>query len=227
MSDTLRLVRCANLARLAPFAVAIAVCAAAFGARVAYAQAGQGAYAGTIQVMGTQLGPEVSYRASVKVTLPVSSRKADAITAEFLAGEAPNAIAKITQWDISHTEKSADSGGQFNSYTCALAAPVEIAMSATGVLDVNLKARTHALSLTLLSTKEVAFNCKHSRSGAYKKKQSVSLYIGTGAPGAHVEKQLPFTDAARLAAKYTLMPTSETKRQYGTIVQEWDLQLTR
>jgi len=100
-------------------------------------------------------------------------------------------------------------------------------MSASGVLDVNLKAKTHALSLALVSTKDVAFNCKHSRSGAYKKKQAVGLYIGTGVPGAHFEKQLPFIDAARLTAKYTLMPTNETKGQYGPIAQEWDLQLAR
>lgn len=209
-------------------AIAAAVCASVFGSCVAHAQASKyGAYVGTIQVTGTEISPKVSYRASVKVTLPVSSRKADAVTAEFLAGEAPDAIVTISQWDISHTEKFADSGGQFNSYTCALAAPVEIPMSATGVLDVNLKAKTHALSLTLLSTREIAFNCKNSRSGAYKKKQGVALYIGTGAPGAHFEKQLPFTDAARLTAKYTLMPTNETKGQYGPIAQEWDLQLTR
>jgi len=208
--------------------VAVAVCASVFSSHVVYAQAGQhGAYVGTIQVTGTETSPKVSYRATVKVTLPVSSRKADAVTAEFLAGEAPNATVMISQWDISHTEKSADSGGQFNSYTCALAAPVEIPMSATGVLDVNLKAKTHALSLTLLSTKNIDFNCNHSRSGPYKKKQGISIYVGTGAPGVHFEKQLPFADAARLTAKYTLMPTNETKGRYGPIVQEWDLQLKR
>lgn len=208
--------------------IAIAAAVWAFGAGGAHAEASKhGAYVGTIEVTGTELSPKVSYRASVKVNLPVSSRKTDAVTADFLAGEAPDAIVKISQWDISHTEKSADSGGQFNSYTCALAAPVEIPMTAAGVLDVNLKTKTHALSLTLLSTKDIAFNCKHSRSGAYKKKQGVALYISTGAPGAQHEKQLPFTDAARLTAKYTLMPTNETKGRNGPIVQEWDLQLAR
>ena len=91
----------------------------------------------------------------------------------------------------------------------------------------NLKTKTHALSLTLLSTSDIAFICKHSRSNAYKKKQGVALYIGTGAPGAQHKKPLPFTDAARLTAKYTLMPTSETKGRNGPIAQEWDLQLTR
>ena len=210
------------------FAIAVAVGAACCVSATAHAQAGKlGAYVGMISATGTETGPKVSYRVSAKVNLPVSSRKTDAVSAEFLAGEAPNAIVTISQWDISDTEKSADSGGQFNSYTCTLAAPVEIPMSATGVLDLDLKARTHALSLTLLSTREIAFNCKHSRSGAFKKKQGVSLTLGTGAPGAQYQKPLPFTDAARLSAKYTLMPTSETKGHYGPIVQEWDLQFAR
>ena len=208
--------------------IAVAFCVGSFGLRTVHAQAGEtGADVGTIQVSGSAIGPKVSYRGSAKVSLPVSSRKADSITAEFLAGEAPAATAMISQWDISDTEKYADSGGQFVSYSCALAAPVEIPMSATGVLDVDLKAKTHALSLTLVSTKDVDFNCKNSRSGAYKKKQGISIYVGTGAPGAHFEKQLPFTDPVRLTAKVTLMPTNEAKGKYGPIVQEWNLQLTR
>ena len=67
-------------------------------------------YIGTIQVTGTEISPKVSDRASVKVNLPVASRKVDAITAKFLAGEAPDVTVMISQWDISHTEKSADCG---------------------------------------------------------------------------------------------------------------------
>jgi hypothetical protein len=191
------------------------------------AQAGKfGSYSGTINVSGTEVDPKVTYRASAKVSLPISERKDSSMSAEFLAGEAPNASVLISQWDMSYKEKSADSDGKFSSWTCALAEPVTIPMSATGVLDVDLKAKKHALSLTLLATKEVAFNCVHSRSGPYKKKQGIALYIGTGAPGAHYETQLPFTDPARLSATYTLMPTAATK-QHGPIVQEWDLRLTK
>lgn len=186
-----------------------------------------GAYTGTINVTGTEIDPKVSYRASVKVTLPVTQRDKSSVTAEFLAGEAPNATVLISQWDESQKEKFADSGGQFNSWSCSLAAPVEILMTTTGVLNVDLKAKKHALSITLLSTKDVAFNCMHSRSGAYKKKAGIALTLGTGAPGMHYETQLPFSDAAHLSAKYTLMPTAATKKQYGPIIQEWDLQLAR
>ena len=77
----------------------------------------------------------------------------------------------------------------------------------------------------MLSTKELAFNCVNSRSGAYKKKQGVALYIGTGAPGMQLETQLPFSDAAHLSASYTLMPTAATK-EHGPVIQEWDLHLT-
>jgi hypothetical protein len=78
-----------------------------------------------------------------------------------------------------------------------------------------------------LSTKEVAFNCTHSRSGPYKKKGGVALTLGTGSPGMQWETELPFSDAARLTAKYTLMPTAATKDKYGPIIQEWDLQAAR
>jgi len=207
-------------------AVALVVCFGLTG--VAGAQSKNlGSYVGTIEVSGTQFGPEVTYRARVKVNLPVSERNGSSISAEFLGGEAPNATVLISQWDESHTEKSADSGGQFNSYSCTLAAPTEIPMTATGVLNVDLKAKKHTLSLTLLSTKDLAFNCKHSRSGPYKRTKGIALTMGTGAPGMQNQVQLPFSDAAHLTAKYTLMPNAETKRQYGPINQDWDLKLTR
>lgn len=208
--------------------IAITGLACACSSGFVHAQSGKfGAYAGTINVSGTAIDPRGSYRASVKVSLPVTQRDESSVTAEFLAGEAPAATVLISQWDVSHTQKSADSDGKFSSWTCSLAAPTEIPMTPTGVLNVDLKTKKHALSITLLSTKEVAFNCMHSRSGAYKKKEGVALYIGTGVPGMHYETQLPFSDAARLNASYTLMPTADTKGQYGPIIQEWDLRLAR
>ena len=209
------------------FASAIAALALLVCTTTVHAQSGKlGAYVGTLKVSGSEISPKVTYRASAKVTLPVTDRRNDFINADFLSEEAPNATVTITQWDSSHTEKSADSDGKFSSWSCTLAAPVEIPMTATGVLDVDLQTKKHALSLTLASTKEVAFNCVHSRSGPYKKKQGVSLYFGTGFPGGHAKTQLPFTDPARLAASYTLMPTAAT-RNTGPIVQEWDLRLVR
>jgi len=100
-------------------------------------------------------------------------------------------------------------------------------MKPTGILNVDLDKKKHELSLTLLSTQDVAFNCVHSRSGAYKKKQGVALYVGTGAPGMQGLAPQSFADAGRLSAKYTLMPTAETRGQYGPIVQEWDLRWVR
>lgn len=181
-----------------------------------------GKYEGTINVSGTQFGPEVTYRAQVKVTMPITDRDDTSLTSEFLSGEAPEARVLVSQWDESFTQKSADSDGKFSSYTCSLAAPVEVPMSATGVLNVDLKAKKHAYSLVLLSNKDLAFNCKSSRTGAYKKNSGVALTLGTGAPGAHSKTMLPFTDASRLAARFTLTPGAEYKGKYGPIVQEWD-----
>ena len=219
--------RTPNASRLRRW-IALAVLASAASPALVLAQAGKlGSYTGTINVSGTEVSPQVTFRASVKVSLPVTERDSSSVTSDFLSDEAPNASVLISQWDSSFKEKSADSDGQFNSWTCALAAPVEVPMKPTGVLNVDLAKKKHALSLTLLSTQEVAFNCVHSRSGAFKKKQGIALYIGTGAPGMQSLTPLPFSDAGRLSAKYTLMPTAETKGQYGPIVQEWDLRLAR
>lgn len=187
-----------------------------------------GSYVGTIDVSGTQEGPQVTYRARVKASMPVSDRDGSSINAEFLAGEAPNASVLVSQWDSFHREKSADSGGQFNTDTCTLAAPKEISMTVTGVLNVDLKKKRHSMSLVLLSagpSGDLAFNCTHSRSGPYKKKGGIALVMGTGDPGMQYETQLPFSDASHLAAKYTMMPTAETQGQYGPIVQQWEFKL--
>jgi hypothetical protein len=54
--------------------------------------------------------------------------------------------------------------------------------------------------------------------------QTCALPISPGKQGLAPQS---FADAARLSAKYTLMPTAETKGQYGPIVQEWDLRWVR
>lgn len=202
--------------------------AAAIVATTVHAQSGEpGAYVGTIDVSGTLIEPQGSYRASAKVTLPVSKVDDDAIEAEFLAGEAPNASVQISEWNTSYTEKSADSDGKFSSWSCSLARPVEIPMMASGVLTVDRETHTHALSISLLSMEDVAFDCTNSRSGAYKKKEGVALVIGTGAPGMQSEHPLPFSDVSRLAASFTLDAGDAAMGNYGPIVQKWDLRLTQ
>ncbi|MEQ1516559.1 MAG: hypothetical protein ABL931_08740 [Usitatibacteraceae bacterium] len=193
----------------------------------AHAQAGKlGAYTGTINATGKDTAPQVSYKVSAKVTLPVTERKANSVTSEFLAGEAPNAKVLISQWDEFHKNSSPDSDGKISGWTCALAAPVDIPMTATGVLDVDLKAKKHTLSITLLSTSEIAFNCVHSRSGPYKAKHGIALTMGTGAPGMQSQTPLPFTDPAVLSARHTLVPPPGTAG-HGPVVQDWDLRFTR
>jgi hypothetical protein len=193
------------------------------------AQSKLGVYSGSINVSEALNRPNLrlTSRATVKVNLPLTERNSSSLSAEFLSGEAPAASVQITQWDTFHKESSADSGGQFNTSACSLAAPVEIPMTPTGVLNVDLRAKKHSLSIVLLSTQDVAFNCTHSRSGAFKKKMGLALLIGTGTPGMESMNPLPFTDPARLSAKYTLMPTSDAKGEHGPIVQEWDFRLEK
>ena len=100
-------------------------------------------------------------------------------------------------------------------------------MAVTGVVNVDLKTKKYGMSIMLVSTTELAFNCKHSRSGPYKKKQGVGFALGTGGPGMQMENPQPFSSPDRLAAKYTLAPAGAAKGEYGPIVQEWDLKLAR
>ena len=127
-----------------------------------------------------------------------------------------------TPWDTLHRDTSADSGGQFNTLACSLPGPVDIPMSATGVLNVDLKKKTHAFSLALVPTQQLTFNCTHSRSGPGKRKMGITLTMGTAAPGMHYQAQLPFTDPARLAAKHSFVPPGANKDLQGPIVQAWD-----
>ncbi len=207
--------------------LAVVACGCIFSFDATYAQSSDlGSYQGTIKVSGTEVDPQVSYSASLKISLPVTDRDDESITAEFLSGEAPNATVLISQWDEAHTEKSAGSDGKFASYKCKLAAPKEIPMTPTGVLNVDLEEHTHTLSLTLLGTADVELNCVHSTSGAYKEKKGIALYFGTGSPGMQDEHPLPFSDAAHLTANYTLVPGA-AEENLGPIVQEWDLRLTQ
>jgi hypothetical protein len=183
----------------------------------------------------------VSKSASVEINLPVTQRDDDSLSAEFLSGEAPNATVVISTWEQAHTEKSAGADGRFASYKCRLAAPKEIPMTPTGVLDVDLEQNTYTLSLTLLGTVDVELDCVHSTSGAYKKKTGLGLYVGTGTPGMQFEHPLSFTDASQLTANYTLLPGAAqpgaaqpgaaqpgtAHENLGPIVQEWDLRLSQ
>jgi hypothetical protein len=73
--------------RLRAICVVIVACICGFG--TAYSQSSDlGAYQGTIKVSGTEVDPQVSYSASVEISLPVTDRDDDSITAEFLSGEA-------------------------------------------------------------------------------------------------------------------------------------------
>lgn len=186
-----------------------------------------GAYAGTFEVSGSERDPKVTYKATVKVNLPVTERTAEAINADFLAGDGPPATIKVTQWDYFHREKSADSSGTFVETKCALAAPVEIPAMVMGVLNVDLRKKNYSMSLTLTPTKEIPVNCSSTRQKSFKKNQGIGFALGTGAPGMQSETPQPLSDPARLAAKFTMDASTQSQGAVGPVVQEWDLKLTQ
>ena len=183
-----------------------------------------GAYAGTIEA--SHAHRTLTYRARARVTMPVSERKPERIGAEFLAGEAPPATIRLTQWDYFHRAKSADSSGTFVETKCWLAAPVEVPAMAMGVVNVDLRKKNYSLSISLTSTQEIAFDCSSTRQKAFKKRQAFGLAVGTGAPGMQSESPQPLKDPARLAARFTMDPSKQSGGQAGPVVQEWDLKLS-
>ncbi len=188
-----------------------------------------GAYTGTVTVSGTEMGKYTngSFRANIKITLPLTSASTSSAMAEISDIDKPSAMASILQWDTAGKDSSPDSGGKINTWTCSLAAPTDVPMNVQGTLNLNYRAKTHSMYFALVSMKEVPFNCRHSRSGPYRKTGAVSLFFGTSEPDVLPWKELPYADAARLKATYKLLPVSAMKGQYGPLDQEWDLQLKR
>ena len=186
-----------------------------------------GAYAGTFEVTGSERDPKITYKATVKVNLPVTKRDASTIEADFNAGEAPPATIKVTQYDYFKREKSADSSGHFTETTCKLAAPVEVPAMVIGIVDVDLRKKNYTMSLVVNSMKQVAMNCTATRGAPYKKSEGIGIALGTGAPGMQGDSPQPLSDPARLAAKFSMDPSKQGGANLGPIVQEWDLKLSQ
>lgn len=186
-----------------------------------------GVYAGTVAVSGTRMenrGKE-TYHADVKISLPLTDGNDSSAMAEISDVDKPSATALITQWDVAGKETVPDErDGKLDSWHCSIAAPTEVPMNASGVLNLDYRAKTHSMSITLVSTKSVPLKCAHSRTGPYKRDLVVSLVIGTTVMGEPF-KELPFADPARLMATYKLVPTTDTG--FGPIDMLWDLRLTR
>jgi hypothetical protein len=193
----------------------------------AHAQKGKaGAYGGTFEVSGSERDPKVSYKATVKVNLPVTRRTDSAIEADFLAGDAPATI-KVTQYDYFHREKSADSSGTFVETKCSLAGAVELPAMAMGIVNVDLRKKNYAMSLVVSSTREMALNCSSTRQKSFRKSMGFGMALGTGAPGMQGETPQPLSDPARLAARYTMDASTQSGGAVGPVVQEWDLKLSQ
>ena len=206
--------------------LAVAVVIAMPGAR-AQTPGALGAYTGTFEVAGSERDPKVNYKATVKVSLPVTQRNANAIDADFQSGEAPPATIRVTQWDYFHREKSADSSGTFVETRCALAAPVEVPAMVMGALNADLRKKNYSMSLSLVSTKQIVLSCSSTRQKSFRKSQGIGIALGTGAPGMQSESPQPLSDPARLAARFTLDPSKASGGEIGPVTQEWDLRLTR
>src|SRR5258706_15038537 len=121
------------MGRIACMIVATVACAGV--ACAVQAQGGKlGAYTGVVSVSGSEIQKhsKVDFRGTVKVSLPVESRKEDSTRAEAEDADKPSAMATITQWDLEARNASPDSDGKITSWKCSLAAPTDVPMNAQG-----------------------------------------------------------------------------------------------
>jgi hypothetical protein len=215
-----------NMERIASVAAVAVACAGI--ASTAYAQVGKlGTYTGVVSISGAEIGKhsKVDFRATVKVSLPVASSKDGSTRAEADDVDKPSAIATITQWELEARNGSPDSDGKITTWKCSLAAPTDVPMNASGALDVDHRTKKYSMFVALVSTKPIPLKCVNSRSGAYKKTESVSLFFGTSEPDLMPANALPYADLARLTAKHKLVPAGSMKGSYGPVDMEWDLRL--
>ena len=214
--------------RIKALATFIAICGVAC-APPSFAQGKLGAYTGTVTVSGSIQGKYTSetYGGTVKITIPMESRSDTTGRAEVNDVDKPSAMATVTKFESSGKDSSPDSGGKINTWSCSLAAPVEVPMNAQGVIDLDYRAKKYSMFVALVPLKEVPLNCTHSRSGAYKKKGGPGFVVGTSPPQQIPPKTLPLADPARLAAKYRMEPAGDMMGSHGPIEQEWDLRLVK
>lgn len=184
-----------------------------------------GTYEGVIDIEGVQHGPEVRYKARIRVLMPVSSRDRDSIDAEFLAGEAPEGKLDIISWEESDKDKSPDSEGVRNSYRCSLAAPTTVPITVQGVLNVDTANMEHTWSISVVSMDDADFNCVHSRSGPYKNRKGFAFSTGTGVPGNQSDNPQRIGSPSHIMGQYVLDPTEYTDGEFGPISQKWEFTL--
>ena len=179
----------------------------------------------TVSYAETEGVSKTEIKGEVKIAIPLTSRDANRANAELDDTGKPSATARITHYEYSSRTTSPDSSGKLSSWTCKLAAPIEVPMMAQGVLDIDYRKKTYTLSISLLAMKQLPVQCVNSRSGPYKENRGASLFLGTHPPGPPPAKGLPFTDPATLAASYKLLPTGEMAGRFSPIEQTWSFQL--
>ena len=184
-----------------------------------------GAYTGTVKVSGTETAgvrKNVRYAATIQITIPIDDSSTSSAILEIGDVDKPSAKVNVTQYDLDGRNNEPDSDGKITSWKCTLAGPVTVPAIAQGVLNVNYSGKTHSGYISTVTTEPVPMNCVNSRSGPYKHAEPLNFFFGTNEPDVVPYTELPFADAARLTAKFTLVPKSAMKGKFGPQTQEWE-----
>lgn len=213
------------------FGPLVAVALLAVLAVPAAAQAGRyGTYHGTVKVSGTEREGETKlavYEATIEIAIPVNDGSTSTKVLEISDVERPSGRVTVTKYELEERNASPDSDGKYTSWKCRLDGQVTVPAMAQGVLNISPGSGTYSTYVALVSTEPVPLSCVNSRTGAYRRSEGMTFFFGTNEPSAIPYTELPFTDAARIVGRHTLVPEYEMKDTHLPQAQEWQFVLRK
>lgn len=190
----------------------------------------QGTYSATVKVSGTETRGDtrrVTYQAEIKMKIPVPGGNRSSAVIDISDVSAPSATVTVTQYNLEERNATPDSDGKITSWKCELAGPSTVPMMASGMLNLNYSKQNYSMYVSLVAIEETKLKCVNSRTGPYTRNETMGFFFGTTEPDSIPHDELPYKDAAQIAAKFRLVPKGAMKEKYLPQDQEWELTLVK
>lgn len=203
------------------------LCALAVAPLPAAAQA-LGRYVGTVKISYGEGGTVQRWamQAVAKVMIPVTRGDKDRSFAQYEDPDEKASTLLVTQYTTHRRAASPDTGGRISTNDCTLTKPVELPLGLFGGLVIDHKSKRYHMMFVAGSSQTLKLDCVDSESGKHREDQVVDFTLGTHEAGVNFPG-LPYTDAAHLTAKHTMVLGPGGTSKHVETVQEWDLQLQR
>lgn len=206
---------------------ALVLCALAVAPLPAAAQA-LGRYVGTIKISYGEdsTAQRWAMQAVAKVMIPVTRGDKDRSFAQYEDPDEKNSTLLVTQYTTHRRAASPDTGGRISTNDCTLTRAVELPLGLFGSLVIDHKSKSYHMMFIAGSSQTLELDCVDSETGKHREDQIVDFTLGTHEAGVNFPG-LPYTDAAHLMAKHTMVLGPGGTSRHVETVQEWDLQLQR